>query len=197
MWRQVGIQTTTTTQYVDFNFGLFNGYPSNNWSDNNDAKDVLLRVAGKPSKSLVVFGNAWLGNAVGDKGQVLGKDLYGGGALFDKAFSGSQLAVSFRGECLWGKEDTTAGKVNSLGLYANAGLKINPQVEFLVRYDQFDPNTEVGANRLSWITAGVNYYLQGQNVMFYLNYIKKIDQVAAGLKDPKDDEVIIQVQVFF
>jgi len=197
MWRQVGIQTTTTTQYVDFNVGLFNGYPSNNWSDNNDAKDILLRVAGKPNKAFVVFGNAWLGNALGDKSGVLGKDLYGGGILFDKALSESNLAISFRGECLWGKEDTTDGKVDSLGLYANVGLKINPQVEFLVRYDLFDPNTKTGDNRLDWITAGVNYYLQGQNVMFYLNYIKKINQVGAGLSDPKDDEIILQAQVFF
>jgi len=197
MWRQVGIQTTTTTQYVDFNVGLFNGYPSNNWSDNNDAKDILLRVAGKPNKAFVVFGNAWLGNALGDKSGVLGKDLYGGGILFDKALSESSLAISFRGECLWGKEDTTEGKVDSLGLYANVGLKINPQVEFLVRYDLFDPNTKTGDNRLDWITAGVNYYLQGQNVMFYLNYIKKINQVGAGLSDPKDDEIILQAQVFF
>jgi len=70
-------------------------------------------------------------------------------------------------------------------------------VEFLVRYDLFDPNTKTGDNRLDWITAGVNYYLQGQNVMFYLNYIKKINQVGAGLSDPKDDEIILQAQVFF
>jgi len=197
MWRQVGLQTTTTTTYVDFNVGLFNGYPSNNWTDNNAAKDLLLRVAAKPNKSFLVFGNAWLGNELGDKAGVLSKDLYGGGILFDRPLSESSLAVSFRGECLWGKEDTKEGKVNSRGLYANAGLKINPQLEFLVRYDNFDPNTKTGENGLSWITAGVNYYLQGQNVMFYLNYIKKIDQVAAGLKDPKDDEVVLQVQVFF
>jgi hypothetical protein len=154
---------------VDFNVGLFNGYPSNNWTDNNSAKDLLFRVAGKPNKSLLVFGNAWLGNELGDKAGVLGKDLYGGGILFDKALSESGLAVSFRGEFLCGKEDTADGKVNSRGLYANVGFKINPQFEFLVRYDNFDPNTKTGENGLSWITAGVNYYLQGQNVMFYLN----------------------------
>jgi len=198
MWRQVGIQTTTTTSFVDFNLGLFNGYPSNNWSDNNDGKDLLLRAAAKPSKSFLVFGNAWLGNAVLAKSEDLSKNLYGGGILFEKALSESPMAISFRGECLWGREETTTGgKINSLGLYANVGLKINPRVEFLVRYDMFDPNTKTGENGQRWITAGVNYYLQGQNVMFYLNYIKKIDEVAAGLKDPKDDEIVLQAQVFF
>jgi len=198
MWRQVGIQTTTTTSSVDFNLGLFNGYPANNWTDNNDGKDVLLRVGAKPSKGLVVFGNAWLGNAVLAESTDLKKNLFGGGVVFDRTFSGNRSGLSFRGECLWGREDAASGgKVRSFGAYANLGWKINPSVECLVRYDRFDPNTKTGENGISWITTGVNYYLQGQNVMLYLNYIKKVNETGAGLKDPKDDELILQVQVFF
>jgi hypothetical protein len=181
--------------YVDFNVGLFNGFPSNNWSDNNGAKDILLGSRASPQIP-GRFGNFGWVTPIGDEGAVLSKDLFGG-ILFDRAWRESQMVISFRGECLWAKEDTAEGRVNGLGLYGNIGLKINPQWEFLVRYDHFDPNTDIGDNRLNWITAGVNYYLQGQNVMFYLNYIKKIDEVAAGLSDPSDDEIILQLQVFF
>ncbi len=198
MWRQVGIQTTTTTSSVDFSLGLFNGYPSNNWTDNNDGKDFLVRFGVKPSKGLVLFGNAWLGNAVFAESTDLKKNLFGGGVVFDRAISGNRSALSFRGECLWGSEGAASGeKAKSFGAYANIGWKINPSVECLVRYDRFDPDTKTGENGISWITTGVNYYLQGQNVMLYLNYIKKINETGAGLKDPKDDEVILQVQVFF
>jgi len=198
MWRQVGLQTTTTTSNVDFNIGLFNGYPSNNWSDNNDGKDLFFRITGKPGKSFFIFGNAWLGNAVLAESDDLSKNLYGGGILYEKSLSGNNMTINFRGEVLLGREETAAAEnINSLGYYVNAGLKINPKVEFLIRYDRFDPNTKTSANGLKWITAGVNYYLEGQNVMFYLNYIRKINEVAAGFHDPKDDELVFQAQVFF
>ncbi|MGB2697129.1 MAG: hypothetical protein WBD28_04620, partial [Candidatus Zixiibacteriota bacterium] len=67
VWRQVGIQTTTKTEYVDFNVGIFNGYPANNFSDDNDAKDFLGRVEFKPpieNANLTFGGFAWIGSAL-------------------------------------------------------------------------------------------------------------------------------------
>jgi len=80
-------------------------------------------------------------------------------------------------------------------------------VEFLARYDFHDPNTDMSYEAASnmgngtaasslndiccdddeeaWITAGVNYYLEGINAMFYLNFIHKMEP--GDMNDWDDD----------
>ncbi len=198
MWRQVGLQTTTTTDYFDVNLGVFNGYPANNWSDNTDAKDVLGRATLKPMKGVQVFGYGWMGNILLAETSDPENNVYGGGLSLEKKLSESGMTVVLRGEYLMaGVEDTTGNTINSMAYYGHFGFKVNPLVELLVRYDGYDPNSDVADNGLNWITGGLNFYLSGTNVMFYLNYIKKISEVPSGASDPDDDEVILQAQVAF
>lgn len=198
VWRQVGIQSTTNTKYVDFNLGIFNGYPSNNWSDNNDAKDVLLRVTAKPFKQVQIFGYGWFGNALFAADSDLAANRFGIGFSTEQELTESKYALVLRGEYLMAKDDTIENStIDSRGYYLHIGFKPKPNIEILFRYDGFDPNTDVDYNKQSWITGGINYYISGTNVMLYLNYINKRTEVASGFKDPKDDEVIFQAQIAF
>ncbi|KPL02612.1 MAG: hypothetical protein AMJ90_05330 [candidate division Zixibacteria bacterium SM23_73_2] len=246
VWRQVGIQTTTQTDYVDFNLGIFNGYPANNFSDNNDAFDFFGRVDFKPpvDEAKIRFGGyAWLGNAdpggnLTDSGTVKW-NRFGGFAMADYKAS-EKVTLRFRGEFLVASTEyvdpyyctmdslcTTDGQA----FFAQIGVQPDPRVEFLARYDHHDPDKDMsyeeyqGTAKLyrgsfdngfgmmnddeeAWLTIGVNYYLEGINSMFYLNYIHKMepgdknvqDETGKWIKEEREidnDLIVAQVQITF
>jgi hypothetical protein len=83
--------------------------------------------------------------------------------------------------------------IDATAFFAHIGVQPDPRVELLFRYDFNDPNTDTDDDAESWITVGVNYYLEGINSMFYLNYIGKIEQGA----DIDNDLIVAQVQIAF
>lgn len=204
VWRQVGIQTTTRTDYVDFNFGVFNGYPVNNIGDNNDNKDLLFRVDLKPGieqAKLRFGGYAWVGFAtwmqpyIPPEEEIFERHRFGGFATLD--YTKDEMAIRFRGEFLGAQDEYPVGvdrkgTWNSNAFFIHAGIQPVKQVEFLARYDYFDPNTDVDDNDSSWLTGGVNYYIDSINAMFYLNYIHMEDAL-----DEDNNVVQSQVQITF
>ncbi len=207
VWRQVGIQTTTQTDYVDFNFGVFNGYPANNFSDDNDAKDLLFRVDLKPGLEDVKLrfgGYAWVGFAsppwwFDDQEETFKRHRFGGFATLD--YTKDDMAIRFRGEFLGAQDKEVVGGLgsqvtdtrNSNAFFIHAGIQPIKQVEFLARYDSYDEDTDADDDAESWLTGGVNYYIDGINAMFYLNYIHKIEEGP----DVDNDLVQAQVQITF
>jgi hypothetical protein len=206
-WRQVGIQTTTETKYVDFNLGVFNGADQvNNFSDNNDAKDFLLRADVHPAmeNATVSFGGyAWIGSAdpgwgLTEEGTVK-NNRFGGFAKVDYEAT-EDVTVKFRGEFLAAScEELTFADLDSTlttdaqAFFVHLGVQPCPKAEFLVRYDSHDPDTDTDDDGESWITVGLNYYLEGINSMFYLNYISKGEQ-GTGIDN---DLIVAQVQITF
>ena len=220
VWRQVGIQSTTKTDYMDFNLGIFNGYPANNFADNNDAKDFLARAEFKPpvdQATIRAGGYAWIGSGEPPSGvsnpdeETLEMNRFGGFAKVDYKAT-EDLTLRFRGEFLMASTESaprhidTVSSVDGQAFFAHVGVQPHPQVEFLARYDFHDPNTDMSYEAASdmanggaafysngccdddeeaWITAGVNYYLEGINAMFYLNFIHKME---TGHKNVCDDE---------
>jgi hypothetical protein len=221
VWRQVGIQTTTNTEYVDFNLGIFNGADQpNNFSDNNDAKDFLLRADIKPpiEEAMIRFGGyAWIGSAdpgfgLEEEGTVK-RNRFGGFATADYKAT-EDITVKFRGEFLTAStEHLTFAHIDSvattdaIAFFAHVGVQPDPRVELLARYDFHDPDTdqsyEAGVtadDEESWLTIGLNYYLDGLNSMFYLNYILKMEsgKNADGTDREVDNDLIVaQVQITF
>jgi hypothetical protein len=222
MWRQVGIQTTTTTDYVDFNLGIFNGADiADNVTDNNDAKDFFARADIKPpiDPAKVRFGGyGWMGSAkppatfsgktpenkdtvysvANPDEKSFKKNRFGGFAIAD--YTKDKLTLRFRGELLMGEDEYLNGKTiddkctrKSQSFFAHVGVQPVKQVEFLARYEAKDPDTDVKKDGTSAVTGGVNYYLDGINSMFYLNYIHKMEEV----KEIDNDVVQAQVQITF
>lgn len=249
VWRQVGIQSTTKTDYVDFNLGIFNGYPANNPGknnkDNNDAFDFFGRVDFKPpvDEAKIKFGGyAWLGKAdpggdLTDSGTVDWNRFGGFGTVDYKA--SENVTLRFRGEFLVASTeyvDPWYGTIDSLcttdgqAFFVHLGVQPCPKVEFLARYDYHDPDKDMsyeeyeGTPKLNkafydnsaigkhddeetWLTIGVNFYLEGINSMFYLNYIHKMEpgdmnveedgEVVKKEREYDNDLVVAQVQITF
>jgi hypothetical protein len=217
MWRQSGIQTTTKTEFVDFNVGIFNGADlANNVNDNNDSKDFLVRADFKPpveNMDLRFGGYAWIGAAMmpdmialvpvlhWDE-STLKNNTYGGFAKLDYAVN-EDVKIKIRGEfalhqgeqlqSLTAPDADQTTDVDSQAFYAHIGIQPNPEWEFLFRYDNYDQNTDQDNDGYAWMTGGVNYYIDAINAMFYLNYIHKANET----NDPDDDVVMAQVQVCF
>jgi len=181
MWRQCGIQSTTKTEYVNFNIGVFNG-PKNNWNDDNDAKDILVRADIKATKDVTVGGYHWQGKAVDGDDDV---DKIRTGGLLKAKHEGLSVAAEY----IMGKDHET----DSAGFYAQAGYKVTPEVQLLARYDAFDPNTDADDDGVTWITGGLNYFIDGYNAMVGVNYIMKSEE-----GDDVDNNLLIaQLQVLF
>lgn len=230
MWRQIGIQSTTKTDYVNFNLGVFNGYPANNpgFKDDNDAKDFLGRVEFKPpieKGNVTVGGYAWIGNARPEwRGaavpnpdeKTLEMNRFGGFAKMDYQAS-EKVTLRFRGEFLTASTEELASadvddvtKIDGLAFFVHGAVQPSPNVEILARYDFHDPDKDMefvedesDDDEEAWLTIGLNYYLEGINSMFYLNFIHKMEpgqkNVAGETEDREfdNDQIVAQVQIVF
>lgn len=235
MWRQIGIQSTTKTDYVNFNLGVFNGYPANNpgFTDDNDAKDFLGRVEFKPpvENAKVTFGGfAWIGSALPKFGGVavhnpdektLEMNRFGGFGKVD--YKADNVTVKFRGEFLMASTEKLDSpdvedvcSVDGQAFFAHLGIQPSPKVEFLARYDFHDPDKDMefvkdesDDDEESWLTVGVNYYIDGINAMFYVNFIHKMEpgqmnsydettgELVAEDREYDNDQIVAQVQIVF
>lgn len=209
VWRQVGLQSTTTIENSAgiwaFHVGIFNGSDStgvdpNNWADENDAKDVMLRVDFKkkiPASWLNFGAYAWLGNLLMSQDEDRATNMFGGFASYE----GDQIEVT--GE--FAMKSTEVGEdvdnVSAMGFYGHAEYKVNPEWGILGRFDFVDPNTDSEAKEdaETWITLGVNHYIASWHAMIYLNYIMKMEQDdwdPSGAGETIDNDLILlQFQV--
>jgi len=104
--------------------------------------------------------------------------------------------------------------IKSLSCYGMAGFNLRMltrvPLEFVVRYDYFDPDLDNDAggtgqnDELTAITGGVNLEILRRRAMVYLNYIHRIEawkdvQAPDGGTQTgiEDDEIKLQVQVSF
>jgi len=198
MWRQTGVQSMTTTGHFDLTLGIFNGYQTsagsealsgNDWGDNNDAKDFLVRGDFKVGKGLKIGAFGWFGSAYNDvEDEDFDVSRYG----VNVEYASTHLYLA--GEYLMATTDSAVGgEVDSAGFFGHFGYSFNDHWEIHARYDDWDPNTDVDDDGESWITAGINYKLHKFNTMFYLNYIAREEEGT----DIDNDEVVLMFQYAF
>lgn len=60
---------------------------------------------------------------------------------------------------------------NAEGFYTTIGYKITPKIQLVGRFDQFDPNLDIGGDLRREYSAGINYFLIGQGMRVLLNYV--------------------------
>ena len=58
----------------------------------------------------------------------------------------------------------------SKGINGTLAYRVTPRLQALVRYDHFDPNTDIANNIRTEYTAGINYFVKGQALKLMLNY---------------------------
>lgn len=178
-----------------FTFGVLNGSDlnDNNWTGDdssigggNDAKDYFLRVDIKPKGSK-------LAGAIyhwdGEWGEGATKtDRTRTGAFLE--YTGSPLRVLV--EYIDATNSATAGDTDMDGYYAQAIYREKgSRLEFLTRYDRYDPNADVDGNDEKWFTLGANWYIEGSDCFLSLNHI---DKDTAGVENK---EIVAQFTLVF
>lgn len=75
------------------------------------------------------------------------------------------------------------------GFYGTVGYKITPKVQLIARYDQFDPDRNIGHNLRREITAGINWFIKGQAIRVILNYVFCMNE-----NSPNSHRIILATQ---
>ncbi len=199
MWRQTGIQATYSTQYVDVHAGIFNGYQfdetsaalkGNDWEDDNDAKDFLVRLDVKPCKSMKLALFNWAGKSYD--------------AELDDDFTVNRLGAtftatinpfSFISEYVMGSTDYARNteKTDSYAFMLQGIYTVTTPFEVLFRYDLYDGDTDRSDDGVSLYTAGMNYMIEKFYVKLHLNYIMKAEEG----EDIDNDEIVAMIQYCF
>jgi hypothetical protein len=157
---------TVAAGNVDYQFGLFNEMgDSQNNTDQNDQKALIGRVAMR----MPMLQNLQFGASGGFEGGPLPaqrRERAGGEALF------RTLMLTVRGEVMGGRD----GTVRRLGYYGLGAVRPVTSVEFVARYDVWDPDLHNESSPVNVaeheIVGGVNYYIEGGATRLAANLIR-------------------------
>ncbi len=185
-WRQVGFQTQTKLSgAVKFNLGLFNGaLEPDNWADTTrDGKDLLVNLQYQ-GRALFLKSYWWLINAAG------GSEGAAEGSRIGMAAKYSIPDLKLIGEFLL---TDFGGSRKGISYYLQGAYKFPAErVELLFRWDIWDPDNDITGDKNTRMTLGLNYYLQGEDAMFYFNIISVRSGQSAVYYVPE-----IQYQILF
>lgn len=174
-FREIGIMAFGPLgKQFEYQIGVFNGTgETQNDVDLNEEKAVIGRFIFKPSaiKGLQLGTSGAYAPATGvlnDRHHRLGAD-----AVFQRD------KLRLKSEFMTGID----GEVHRRGFYAHAGYRFMPKLEWIVRFDTFDPhtgseNTAATVTERDYVT-GFNYYIKENNFKLQFNYIRKtfVDEV--------------------
>ncbi len=189
--RDMGVKVSKKFPMWSYTAGLFNGAGLNH-RDNNDGKDVALRVEVYPVTGLTLAGVTY--DQIGDRNLPGTKDCWEGDVRYE---SGPVLVQS---EFIRGRDGQGMGTaINSQGFYLAGGYKLDMASGVLqpdLRVGYFDPNADANApatnDEVLEFGAGANYYLKGQQARMSFSYTRfQYDEA-----DPVD-EVILGAQVSY
>ncbi|TKJ32381.1 hypothetical protein CEE39_05640 [bacterium (candidate division B38) B3_B38] len=191
MWHQLGIQSTTTTSFLDFTMGLFNG-PPNRFKDDNSQKDYLFKVNLKPVRGLQCALYRWVGNPLlnSDEWTFANRDGINLQLSVSRLTVKAELIRGFREKLDLEGEVLSA---EGVGGYANVVCQLHERAEVVFRYDFFDPNRAFSDNELYWITPGLNLHLHPDAAIVSVNYVMKREKPT----EINNDLLIVQLQISF
>jgi phosphate-selective porin len=140
--RDIGIQADgkflkiNGAPLVEYSLAVLNGSGVNVADTANSNKDLAARIVFAPLKGLYFGGSYYDGWDKVSKPDVAGKSQVRDRLGFEAGYVLPRFSV--RGEYIAGKD----GKTNKAGWYFMAGYFVIPQkLQFVVRYDTYDPNT--------------------------------------------------------
>lgn len=192
--RDLGVRVAKTFSQFGYSAGVFNGAGANNL-DNNNQKDVALRLEAYPVKGLVVAGVVY--SSVGYRARAGTKDRFEGDVRYE---SGPFL---IQAEYLKAADVGASGAtVNGEGYYVAGGYTIKDvghsghDLQPIVRFQAFNPNTDKdptpAADTLHGYAVGFDYYLKGHEAKLQGVYeIQKHDKTRAT------NEFILAAQVWY
>jgi phosphate-selective porin OprO/OprP len=202
---------------VEWNLGVYNGTGING-NDNNDQKDMLLRIWASPWKNDkesalagLTFGGAtmfgyqdYIANALyaaGGKGTATGalgnmRERYAATVKYNyKDFFAYaewvyQSFERFNWTAAGERDDRT--DVDTYNWYVALGYKFMPEVQGVLRYQEYSPSQVIEDDNVDCITAGVNWFVNGSTRLM-LNY----DWINEQDDEISNDQVTLQLELRF
>jgi len=166
--RKIGVRVRGDYKYVDYDFG---GYSSDTFfTDFMPGGEFNSWVEVKPfAKTKGKYGDLRTGTGISaGKRNSTGYVVGGVGLKYSYKKMWTQMEYSVAN----GSNGATGlSSKHRQGWYVTLGCKLTKKLEFLARYDEFDPDKSVGHNNRKEYTTGINYYIKGQALKLVLNYI--------------------------
>jgi hypothetical protein len=202
--RDLGIRVEKTFPKFGYMVGLFNGAGQNNF-DTNNQKDIGVRLEVYPVKGMTIAGVTH--DSLGYRSRAGTKDRWEADFRYE---TGPFLVQS---EYIRNRDVLADGAVpiNSHGFYVAAGYMIKDvgagrwkgNVQPVVRFGLFDPNTEVDVDpampsgfgatdeRMDY-EVGLNYYVRNNELKFQASYDRQQFDTATA-----NNQVIVATQLWF
>jgi phosphate-selective porin OprO and OprP len=191
--RDIGIQAggkflnMNGAPLIEYNVAVLNGSGVNVADTANSNKDLAARLILTPLKGLYLGGSYYNGWDKVSKPDVEGKSQVRDRLGFEAGYVLPRFSV--RGEYIAGKD----GKTDRAGWYLTAGYFVLPQkLQFLVRYDTYDPNNSIAGNISTNYTIGGNFHFNKWSKL-QINYTFRAEEGTAL----KNDYVAVQYQIGF
>lgn len=189
--RDIGIKLSgsfskiTDWSLFDYALGVYNGSGINT-SDLNEQKDVVGRLVIHPVKNIALGGSYYRGKYTIANALSKIDNRKRVGAEFTCTYS----LISFMAEYIKGKDSS----IEKAGWYVQAGCFFIPRkIQGILKYDTYDPNTDVSDNSTTVYTIGVNLFLDKKSKI-QINYELKINEQGT---EKEYNPLIAQLQFAF
>jgi len=191
--RDIGIQAggkflkINGAPLAEYSVAVLNGSGVNVADTANSSKDLAARLVFTPLKGLYFGGSYYNGWDKVSKPDVAGKSQVRDRLGFEAGYAIARFSV--RGEYIYGKD----GKTNRAGWYLSTGYFVLPQkLQFLARYDTYDPNTSTTNNISTNYTVGGNFLFNNWSKL-QINYTFRTEEGTSV----KNDYLAVQYQIGF
>jgi len=183
MFRDVGIQASGSQDGISYAIAIINGTGAN-VAERIDPKDLIGRIGFQATDELALGASFHMGRRpVADE-----PNRYRFG--LDATWRSDPFLV--RGEYIIRTDEQPDGdNLNQHGGYVLAGYHFNEELQGILRFEMHRPDTDVdfSDSALTILTAGINYYLQGQT-RISLNY-----EVRGDRRDNVDPGNLLTLQM--
>jgi len=205
--RQIGLGAAGDflKKRLGYSAGIFNGSGVNNSFNDNPRFMAVGRLTGVPIEGTLakqpvrwaVGVNALATHDNGISKGGFGFDSTTNTAARDNLFTGDRTSWGVDTQFKWGQFGAEAeflrtrfepsnafprSTLDAQGWYAMLTYFIVPsKLQFLAKYEQFDPNLDTSGNTSSTYTLGLTYYVKGDSLKFAVNYL--LGSPRAGLQD--------------
>ncbi|HVJ15702.1 MAG TPA: porin, partial [Polyangiaceae bacterium] len=158
--RDVGLKAEKKLfdEHLYYYLGLFNGAGQNRFTDNDDQKDLALRLEGYPIKGVMVGAVGYMGLNERDVSNT--KDRVEGDVRVEL------YNALLQAEYIHGWDGPTdADRVEGHGFYVAGGYTFLDRIQPIVRVGYLDQNIDAdaqGGDQTLSYEGGFNYYLRGQ-----------------------------------
>lgn len=221
--RDIGLSLwgTTPNHKLEWRAGVFNGNGQTRSVNDNDALQYNARVMFQPTGRQSLVQRSWASGAFYSEGDFESADFpifaiaasiekndfhrtTTGNDLKDTVY-GLDLVYKYKRLFVTGeyyiRERTpeTGSRFHSNGLFAQTTYLLSPRKtwEVGVRYGQFDPTDEQGANLRKELRGVVSYYYARHTMKVQADFGQLENQAGSGGKGIKSQEFRVQTQVVF